>query len=140
MKGIIIAAILITGQITIANANNVQRRACLTNNSIWWNLDITEPTEDNVGFCKWGEAMVGSISMVHYYYNQTHAMAMSAFYQTKNQIYTSCEAASAQETLGTDSNAATYKLCVFPDYSFIRKSTLRKGWYAAENVDLRNNL
>ncbi len=140
MKGIVIAAILIIGQIATANANNVQRRACLTNNSIWWILDITEPKKDRVGFCKWGEAMVGSNSMVKYYYHSTDTMAVNAFYQSQNTKFDSCFSALAEEVVGDDSNDVNYNLCVFPDYSFIRKSTLLKGWYASENVDFRNNL
>lgn len=130
--------------ITLASsafAQNPQIRTCRIKNAIFWSLKINEPQSDNVGFCRYGSSMMGSLTFMKYFYEGQNSMAMEAFMETKDSSITSCRAAGATHIVGIESpSAKAWDICVFNDYSFVGLRTLQEGYYSDFNSDLTSNL
>ncbi len=139
MKLLIALSILISSQISIANSNP-QMRTCRIHLAQFWSYEVTEPKSDHIGFCRYNNAMVDSISFMTYAFQKELSLSLGSYFDSKTQSFSSCKAAGAKLVLGKDSNDYTIKLCVFRDYSFISKRTLVKGWDSLENRDLSRAL
>ena len=136
MKNILISFLVLLS--TSAFANNPQIRVCNITTGYFWSLDISAPIDNNIGFCKYGEALIGSITQMKFFFDHEETEAMNAFQSTKIQDLVSCEMAGAVEmTSDRDDNGVEYRLCFFKsDFSFISKKTLIEGWDSPFNSKL----
>jgi hypothetical protein len=139
MKKIVLIAILLVGQSVLANSNP-QMRTCRMNLGQFWTLNIEVPKMDNIGFCRYGIEMIDSISFMNYAFNNSVSKSLDAFLDTEDMAHDSCSDAGADLITGKDSYNSDTELCVFSDYSFIKKSTLIKGWNHPHNIDLTSAL
>lgn len=138
MKAIAIVTLLLS--LSSFAANNPQRRICLNNNSIFWTYDFEENLNDNIAFCAFGSAEIGSISLIKLIHENLKTFAVSSYFQSRRQSGLTCSQVEAKTELGVDSNGVEKAFCVFDDYSFISEETLSKGWHHIDNVELSSLL
>ena len=142
--GITMKILLILTTFLIATssfAQNPQIRTCRIKNAVFWSLKINEPQNDNIGFCRYGGAMMGSLSFMKYFYENKNSQAMDALYKTQNMNISTCSSVGASQIVGIESpSAKAWDLCVFGDYSFVGLRTLQEGWFSEFNADLVQNL
>lgn len=121
-----------------AFAVNMQIKACQQTSSQFYVVgfqNTQDYADDQVGFCKYGNAIIGSEAMMNIVYGHTTSMAIDAFNQTKHIPATDC--GTATELSGYDlDDQHSVTVCKFSDYSYIEKTTLVKGYFAFENTKL----
>lgn len=139
MKNLITLSLIVLMNTAFAS-RNPQQRTCRTNGAIFWSYQITEPSYDDVGFCKYGSAILGSISLMKFFHEGISTKAVAAFYKTQRTRIQSCDQVGAQQINSIDSNDDEKLLCLFNDYSFIGKETLTNGWTHISNDALTNAL
>mgnify|MGYP003682979653 CR=1 FL=1 len=133
-KIILIVAVLMSVQ---AFANNPQIRTCRINKAYFWSIKIEQPAKDSIGFCRYDESLIGSITLMKLLYDKVNTAALDAFYGTINSKVKDCQAAGAQRISSIDSEGDKRNLCYFSsDYSFILEKTLTEGWYSNLNAKL----
>jgi len=136
MKSILISFLVLIS--VSAFATNPQIRVCNITTGYFWSLDISGPIDNNIGFCKYNESLIGSITQMKYFFDHEETKAMNAFQSTKIQNIDSCEMAGAIEIISDrDDNGIEYSLCFFrSDFSFISKKSLTEGWASPFNEKL----
>lgn len=139
MKKIILITILLAGQSVWANSNP-QMRTCRINLGQFWTLNIETPKNDSIGFCRYGTEMIDSVSFMNYAFYNSASNSMDAFFDTEDMAHDSCSDVGADLISAKDSYNSETELCVFSDYSFIKKSTLIKGWNHPDNQNLTSAL
>ncbi len=132
MKKMIIS-VLLAASASVAAPNslslNPQIRACRITNAIFTTLDTNN---DNVGFCNYQTAVIGSISILRMLDGDVSS-AVQAYIDTQESSYSNCEAAGAQTLSSKQNNRASYTLCRFNDGSYIELETLKSGYFANSN-------
>jgi hypothetical protein len=139
MKKILLVALFLASQTIFANSNP-QMRTCRINLGQFWTVNIENPKTDNIGFCRFGNEMVDSITFMNYAFTNTPSNSLEAFLATEDFNFYSCAGAGAQKISSQDSYGHKADLCVFMDYSFIKESTLLKGWNHSDNQELSQAL
>ena len=120
-----------------ALASNPQIRTCRINNAYFWAVNIEQPSKDSIGFCRYDESFIGSITLMKLLYDKVNTSALEAFYSTINTNISSCAAVGAERVYSVDSKGTSRALCYFSsDYSFILERTLTEGWYSDFNSKL----
>ena len=115
---------------------NPQIRVCQTNSGSFWALFVED---DNIGFCRYGNSLMDSMSFINYFYNETQTMAMKAFLAS-NGATRECSEVGAESVSGLDSNGRFWSLCRFQDQSTISELTLFMGYHSTFNQELREAL
>jgi hypothetical protein len=122
-------------------AGNPQIRTCRLNNSQFWTLNITEPKSDRIGFCRNGDSLLGSISVMQFVHYEIETDAVVAFKSTRSGETSTCEDVGAEHIVAIENQTGkAWDLCAFSDYSFISLNTLITGWNAVQNSNLREIL
>ncbi len=120
--------------------SNPQIRLCRVTGGQFWSLDIDYPSPDNMGFCRYGQAMIDTISLIEHREYALGTKAMVAYYITKISPFASCDEAGGILTAGYDSEGQRTQLCSFSDNSHVKSSTLLKGWSHPSNKALNKAL
>lgn len=119
---------------------NPQIRVCNLNGARFWSLDITRPADDSVGFCRYNNSLIGSLSLIQHFHFSRDTFAMKAYKESARISYNSCSDAGATSITGTDSEGNNWSICQFGDYSFILEETLTEGFYSTFNQSLSDAL
>ena len=117
MKALLI--LLITMSAAYAQ-RNPQIRVCNNNDAHFWSLDVEQPRNDNIGFCKYDNSLIGSITLIKYFHYNTSTEAMTALLNGSR----SCAAAGDMTVLGSDSEGGEFDVCYFSDSSVIIEESL----------------
>ena len=118
-------------------ASNPQIRVCRNTSGQFQSLNVTEPKKDKVGFCKYDNALLDSISMIKLIHYDIISNAVKAFYNTKKITTNTCSDAGAIEITSDNRNDYKISLCFFlEDLSYIEKATLTEGWNSNYNKNL----
>ncbi|MAZ48563.1 MAG: hypothetical protein CME65_08365 [Halobacteriovoraceae bacterium] len=118
---------------------NPQIRVCLQNGGNFWSMDITSPRVDTIGFCRYDQSLLGSISMMNYFFYANETQAVRGFLSSETSI-SSCSTLGAMTVDAMDSTGMDWELCLFRDGSFIEKETLLRGLHSPINRRLREAL
>ena len=118
---------------------NPQIRVCLQNGGNFWSMDITSPRVDTIGFCRYDQAMMGSISMMSYFFYANETQAVRSFLSSEPGS-SSCSYLGAMTVDAMDSTGMEWELCLFRDGSFIEKETLLRGLNSPLNRRLKEAL
>lgn len=118
---------------------NPQIRVCNISGGNFWSINITQPRVDTIGFCRYGAATMGSISMIEQRFYSQQTQAVAAFLDSNDGV-SSCAVAGGARINGTDSFGTVWDLCLFEDGSFVSEETLRNGYSSTLNADLRTAL
>lgn len=122
-------------------ASNPQIRVCNNHNGLFHSLRISKPKNDIIGFCRYKDSFMGSISAIAFFYENYKTMALNAFFQTQNKYTADCSEVGAKEIKGKELlGAQNYLLCIFDDYSFLGLRTLQEGWHSDFNKELVESL
>lgn len=119
---------------------NPQIRVCNLNGGRFWSLDITKPADDNIGFCRYNNSLIGSLSLIQHFHFSRDTFAMKAYKESARIGYSSCFDAGATTIIGTDSEGGSWDICQFKDYSFVLERTLTEGFYSPFNQSLSGSL
>ena len=96
MKKILLVALFLASQTIFANSNP-QMRTCRINLGQFWTVNIENPKTDNIGFCRFGNEMVDSITFMNYAFTNTPSNSLEAFLATEDFNFYSCAGAGAQK-------------------------------------------
>lgn len=122
----------------VAFATNMQIRACQLTASQFYIVgfqNTEDYADDQVGFCRYGSALIGSEAMMDKVFNHKISLAVKAFSLTQQTPTTDC--GPATEISGYDlDDQHTITVCKYSDYSYIEKTTLINGYLAPENAKL----
>tara|TARA_Y100000590_G_C15479384_1_gene923366 strand:+ start:40 stop:468 length:429 start_codon:yes stop_codon:yes gene_type:complete len=135
MKSTLLVLVLLSTQLVFANSNP-QMRTCRIYAGQFWSLKITSPKDDHIGFCRYNDAMLDSVSFMQYLYEKEVTQAFAAYFSSEHKEIRSCKQVGAKEVIGQETNGPSTRLCVFSDYSFAKKETLLKGWNHPANSEL----
>ena len=124
--------------------SNPQIRVCNINGGEFWSYKVLAGDEieqaDEIGFCRFDEAIMGSISLIKFFHEDFKTQALAGYFKTRKTKVLSCEDLNALVVKSIDSLGEFKNLCVFPDRSYIGETTLLRGWNSVENLLLNSNL
>lgn len=120
--------------------NNPQIKICLQNSGVFWSLDTLGNRVDNIGFCRYDKALIGSLTMLQYIQHKKMSSALAALRNTLGSHFNSCADAGAKELLASDSKGELWELCMFDDYSFTDKLSITEGLASNHGAKLKSAL
>lgn len=134
MKNLFALVILISSM-SIWAQQNPQIRVCNISGGNFWAMDISS---DNIGFCKYDESLMGSMSLIRFFFMNQQSEAMSALLSTGSKKIKECYQVMGEELVATDSEGQSLSICYFDgDYSFVLKKSLTEGINSPFNDKLR---
>lgn len=111
-------------------ASNPLIRICNTTGGIFHEV---ETSDDHLGLCKYGSALIDSLSVLEVTSNDNKSAAIEAF---ENTTSANCSEASGSTLEAQDLEGQSVDLCVFEDGSVIGSKTLEAGSTSPENAGL----
>ena len=133
MKNLILIFVTLISSSGFATQKNPQIRTC---NSSGGEFVSVATATDQVGFCQFDKALIGSLDLM--LFNNKEAIVQSVDMYMKNQ--TSCDNSARVQTVTVVGASETFKVCAYADGSFIELNTLTKGPNSSENQKLNQVL
>lgn len=129
MKQSFLIFIVFTSSLAFAVQKNPLIRTC---NNLEGEFVAANSHNDQIGFCRFGKAVVGALDLMLFNNKETITQSISTY--MKNQ--TACEPQGKIETMIVVGTGDSLQICVYPDGSFIELGTLIKGSGSADNTKL----
>lgn len=133
MKKSFLFVIVFASSMAFAVQKNPLIRTC---NILQGEFVVANSSNDQIGFCRFGKAMVGALDLM--LFNNKETITQSINNYMKNQ--TSCEPQGTIETMIIAGGGDSLQICTYPDGSLIELGTLIKGSNSADNSKLNTAL
>lgn len=115
--------------------NNPLQRVCRVNNGLFWAVSVSEPKLDQLPFCQFGEAYMGSLDLMNLLWENTSSQAVENYLANVSGEACDMDPISAQKILG-HIDQQEFAFCLFSDNSIIGYDTFKRGPKASENQAL----
>ncbi|GIL17233.1 MAG: hypothetical protein BroJett040_09840 [Oligoflexia bacterium] len=134
MRSVAIFCISIFCSLQVFAYSNPLIRICRINSGLFTEISVEQPASDKLPFCQFGQALVGSLSILEF---QTEGRTSEALRAYKNSA--DCEI-SGGSTLQGSADLLPVTFCQFSDGSVIEAETLRGGPQSPHNQMLNQVL
>lgn len=132
-KYFFLSLIAFSCSIAFSAQKNPQIRTC---NILGGEFVVAASHNDQIGFCQFGNALVGALDLTLFNNNEAISQSISSYIKSQ----TSCEPTGRIETLILVGGSKSLQTCVYSDGSRIELGTLIKGSSSADNDKLNEAL
>lgn len=140
IKTVLILALLNIFWMAPSFAANPQILICRTHGADFWSFKLQGDNSDEIGFCRYGEAYVGSQDLMSYFNDNIKTFALENYFSTRTNKIENCDEVDGKSLISMDSTGLIMNICVFPDGSYIGEETLLRGWHSDSNSLLNSFL